>query len=487
MARGGLTDSIGFMEGREASFLRARLEDLIGPERVLAEPAILIHGSRAPLEVRPADERQVADVLRLAADEGLGVCIAGGGTKLGWGGRPVRFDLLLSTHDLRSVCEVDADDLTVAVSAGVPVAEAEAQAREAGRILPLDGGRPENATIGGVVATGDQGARGAGYGAVRDLVLGVKATLADGSSVRFGGRTMKNVAGYDMTKLFVGSFGILGVVTEVNFRLLPRFDSQALLLLPLRSLAEGQQISAQILASHLQPLALEAVSPALMQAMALAEPEPPTEGPEFLLSFRESADEDGVHLLAAFAGHRAAVERSVREVRGCRAVRQMDVLWDGEASSALDTLRRYTATTHDGTGGLVVKARGSVPIASAWKVAEAARHLTMEAELILAYRINAARGLLDLWAGVGGGPEGAKSPATAPTAASNELTDWAAGVRQACSAAGGQLSITDGLAHLRPSLEAWDEVGSCIGLVKGIKERFDRHLVLNPGRFLGGI
>ena len=134
--------------------------------------------------------------------------------------------MLLQHGGLPAAADVDADNLTLTGSAGTTVAEARAAAdARQGRMLPLDPGHPARATIGGVVATGDQGARGAGYGGVRDVVLGLRATLADGSAVKFGGRTMKNVTGYDMTKLFVGSFGVLGVITEVTFRLLPRNDS----------------------------------------------------------------------------------------------------------------------------------------------------------------------------------------------------------------------------------------------------------------------
>ena len=98
---------------------------------------------------------------------------------------------------------------------------------------------PARATVGGAIATGDQGPRGAAYGSVRDVVLGLRATLADGTAVKFGGRTMKNVAGYDMTKLFVGSFGCLGVITEITFRLLPRPAVEAVVLLPLRVARRG--------------------------------------------------------------------------------------------------------------------------------------------------------------------------------------------------------------------------------------------------------
>ncbi|MCE5255035.1 MAG: FAD-binding oxidoreductase, partial [Actinomycetia bacterium] len=332
----------------DVAALAGRLRDLVGGDRVVAEPEVSIHGRTAHLGVRPADERHLAAALALADAERLGVCVVGGGTKLGWGDPPDRFDLLVHTGDLRSTCVIDADDLTARVAAGVTVAEAQARARAAGRVLPLDAGLPGSATVGGVVATGDQGARGAGYGAVRDLVLGLRATLADGTSVKFGGLTMKNVAGYDMSKLFVGSFGVLGVITEVNLRLLPRAEAQALLVLPLESLAQGGEIAARILDSYLQPLVLEALSPQVVSAIAQAVT---TAGSALGLG-----SGGGPILLAGFAGHQAAVDRSVAEVRSISEVQaglgagDVAVLRDDQAEAVLEALTACTAATGSGPG-----------------------------------------------------------------------------------------------------------------------------------------
>ena len=264
---------------------------------------------------RPADEAQLGEILAQANSDGTACRIAGGSTKLEWG-NPGRFDLLLSTAGLHGCTDVDADNLTLSAAAGTTVAEARAQADAVNRILPLDPGHPGRATIGGVAATGDQGARAAGYGGLRDVVLGIRATLADGSAVKFGGRTMKNVTGYDMTKLFVGSFGVLGVITEVTFRLLPRYDTQALVVLPLPSLEEAKASVARVLASYLQPLALEVVSAdALPPTLPAAPPSCPA-GRGAAAPATAGAPAAGARplLLAGFGGHRAAVDRSIREV-----------------------------------------------------------------------------------------------------------------------------------------------------------------------------
>jgi glycolate oxidase FAD binding subunit len=452
--------------------LAERLVAIMGTERVEALPATVIHGMGAVLEVRPADEQQLAAVLALAGRERLGVCVAGGGTKLAWGDRPAHFDLLVRTTGLPARCDVDADDLTLTVAAGVSVAEARAQALALRRVLPLDAGVPSEATVGGVAATGDQGARGAAYGAVRDVVLGLRATLADGTAVRFGGRTMKNVAGYDMTKLFVGSFGALGVITEVTFRLLPLPDSQALTILPLGSLDEGRAVAARILDSCLQPLVLEAVSPGLADWAGLSPtPVSPSAGV----------------LLAAFGGHGSAVERSVCEVSALAGGTKPTILGGAEAEEALERLTGFSAVATaagggtSGPEGASLKARGSVPLSAAWGLVETALSMADSKGLGLAYRMGVARGIVDLWVGArpGGRPNGASH--------AESLAAWTAGVRQAAVAAGGQLTVTGGLESLPPGYSVWGEPGASVAIMKRIKERLDPNGTLNPGRSVGGI
>jgi glycolate oxidase FAD binding subunit len=161
-----------------------------------------------------------AEAVALTLREGGPVRIRGAGTKLGWG-RPVEVAGELSTEPLSEIVEHNEGDLTAILQAGVPLAAAQERFAAAGQMLALDPPGAE-ATIGGVIATGDSGPLRQRYGAPRDLVLGVQLALPDGSVARAGSKVIKNVAGYDLAKLSSGAFGTLGVICEVSVRLHPR-------------------------------------------------------------------------------------------------------------------------------------------------------------------------------------------------------------------------------------------------------------------------
>jgi glycolate oxidase FAD binding subunit len=171
--------------------------------------------------LRIASEQDIA--AELAA--GGPVRIAGAGSKLGWG-PPVAAERKLSTAGLDRIVEHNAGDLTAVLEAGAPLAAAQEAFASEGQMLALD--PPDRgATIGGVVASADSGPLRSRFGGPRDLVLGLRAALPDGSLIKSGGKVIKNVAGYDLGKLMTGAFGTLGVIVEVSVRLHPRPERTA--------------------------------------------------------------------------------------------------------------------------------------------------------------------------------------------------------------------------------------------------------------------
>jgi glycolate oxidase FAD binding subunit len=174
--------------------------------------------------VQPDSAQTTAAVLAQAAGEGRSVRILGGGTKQGWGNPVPEAAVILQTASLHRIIEHNVGDLTATVEAGMPLAVAQAKFAAEGQMLALDPplGADRKATVGGVFATADSGPFRHRYGGPRDLIIGITVALSDGTVARAGGKVIKNVAGYDLAKLFTGSLGTLGAIVSVNVRLHPR-------------------------------------------------------------------------------------------------------------------------------------------------------------------------------------------------------------------------------------------------------------------------
>ena len=179
-----------------------------------------VDGVAAQLVAYPRSATEVAAALAVAASHGLAVVARGAGTKLDWGYPPERVGLVLDLSHMSGVVEHTSDDLVVRVKAGTPLADLAERLSGAGQRLAIDEVVP-GSTAGGAVATGACGPLRHAYGAVRDRLLGVTVVRPDGVIARAGSKVVKNVAGYDLAKLFTGSYGTLGVMTELIFKLAP--------------------------------------------------------------------------------------------------------------------------------------------------------------------------------------------------------------------------------------------------------------------------
>jgi glycolate dehydrogenase FAD-binding subunit len=222
----------------------------------VAETTEDVAGVPAGLIATPASTEEAAEVLREAAGRDLAVVIRGGGTKIGWGMPPERLDLILDTSRLTGIVEHAAGDLITVVRSGTTMAElAEGLP---GQQLALDAPLP-GATVGGTVAANTSGPRRMLYGTARDLLIGITVVRPDGKVARAGGKVVKNVAGYDLGKLFTGSYGTLGLITECAFRLHPRPAAQAYVRAPVTD--AGRAVAA-VLAGQVVPSALEVDVPA---------------------------------------------------------------------------------------------------------------------------------------------------------------------------------------------------------------------------------
>jgi glycolate oxidase FAD binding subunit len=262
----------------------------------------------------PLTPEELADTLRRFALHDRTMVLEGNGSKRLMGG-PIEFaDETISTAGLRAVRQYEPNDLTISVEAGLPWADFTALLAEHRQMVPLDPPGAGTATVGGVIATNSSGPRRRLYGTARDLVIGMTFATLEGKLVDSGGMVVKNVAGLDMAKLMIGSFGTLGAIASVNFKLVPVPESERSFLIALPDLDAATAARNRILASALQPAALDLLSPAAGETLGNA---------AWLLAVRAG-------------GNAAAVDRYERELAAM-----------GEAL-AFDDARQQTLWTHIG-------------------------------------------------------------------------------------------------------------------------------------------
>jgi glycolate oxidase FAD binding subunit len=207
--------------------------------------------------VEPQSQEEAAEILRSAHEDGAAVIPRGGGTKSDWGNPPARTDVMLSTAHLNHVIEHAWADLTVTVEAGCTIAELQRTLAQRGQRLAVDPLWPEKATVGGVLSANDTGVLRLRYGGLRDLIIGVTLALADGTLAKSGGKVVKNVAGYDLSKLVTGAFGTLGVITSATFRLHPLPKHTYTVTAAVPHLGDMQQLLGKILDAQLVPAAVQ--------------------------------------------------------------------------------------------------------------------------------------------------------------------------------------------------------------------------------------
>ena len=245
--------------------------------------------------VAPASYEQAAAVTRYAHAEGLAVIPWGGGAHIHVGNVPARYDIALSLSRLNAVVEHEPADLTTTVQAGMTLSELQGRLGGAGQLLPLDPPGGERATIGGILAANASGPWRHAFGSARDMTIGLRVVTAEGRITRAGGRVVKNVAGYDLCKLYIGSLGTLGVIVEATFKLAP--------------LPREQRAAVAIFATAADACAFAAALP--RRGLSVR-------GVTLVRDSRQWA------LALDIAGTPAAVERSRREIAGLAQVADVD-------------------------------------------------------------------------------------------------------------------------------------------------------------------
>ncbi len=380
--------------------------------------------------VRPADTAQVAEVLRAADAHGLTVVPRGRGTKLSWGTPPASADVLLDVSNLDQVLDHQAGDLIVAAQAGARLSDVQAVVGEAGQRLALDETVP-GSSIGGTLAANTSGARRVATGSARDLLIGITVVRADGVVAKAGGRVVKNVAGYDLGKLLIGSAGTLAVITDATFRLHPVPVTHRWVTAAASDPAQAQQLVQAVLHAQAVPAAIE-VDWADGHGMV-----------SVLLEGRE----EGV------AGRTA----TVRRLLGDTATETTDAPADG--------------ATYPWEPGVSGDERATA-IKLTFALSGLAAVLSAADESSASLRGSAGAGVA--YAAIAPG-----TPVDAVAAAVDRL-------RRACTTHGGSAVVVDAPAEVKAGVDVWGPIPA-LDLMHRVKDQFDPDHRLAPGRFVGGI
>ncbi len=392
--------------------------------------------------VYPHNQAELAGVMACAHQNKWRVLPCGSGSKLGWGFPASDVQLVVSTERLNEVVQHAVGDLTVTVESGTKFADVQNTLATVGQFLALDPTAPATATMGGIVATSDTGSLRQRYGGVRDQLLGITFVRADGQIAKAGGRVVKNVAGYDLMKLFTGSFGTLGIISQVTFRVYPLPKASQTVVLAGEANAMAQATNT-LRASALTPTAVDLLSAHLVTSLGIGQ------GWGLIVRFQslpESVKEQSNRLLAV--GQQLGLEGVVRSGSDEAELWQnLRVKMDASIAEPVVTCKI-----------------GVLPNAAIATLTELDRVMPGQ-----------GMGLIHAGSGLG--------MLRFDSADVKMLLQ----MRSVCEAGGGFLTVLEAPIALKQSVDVWGYSGNAVEIMRRIKQQFDPEGILSPGRFVGGI
>jgi len=407
----------------------------------------------------PITPEEAARALAVADRLGLKVSPRGAGTKIGLGNPPRGCDIIVSTERLAEVVDYAPANLTVTVQAGVRLATVQSQLGNSRQFLPIDPPFADRATIGGVLATNANGPRRLGYGSVRDLVIGTRSATASGKVVKSGGRVVKNVAGYDLNKLYVGSLGTLVLLVEASFKVAPLPTEQTTVVGHFANLAGAAEASRTILHSPLLPSALDLLNSNAVKRLGA----PALASAGFILAALGTAPG------GALGRQGDDFARIFREA----GATNVTVLSDSD-----EFWNRVSESSGDGIASGTLSMRISVPLADVATAIGAIQGADKKIGASAAVTARAGTGVIFAdWNDLSGVLNGQSS------LVANVLTE----VRASVQKLGGALVVESCPRELKERLDIWGDVGPAIGVMRRLKAALDPNGTLNPGRFVGGI
>ncbi len=412
----------------------------------------IIDGQAPETVVYPASVDEVSRLLKEANEHDRAISPVGHGAFLHVGGVPKRYQQALCTTELSTVVNYQPTDMTITVGAGLDLAQLQAILGENGQWLPLDPPCPERATVGGVIAANLNGPARFSQGTVRDFLIGIKVVRADGTLIKGGGQVVKNVAGYDLPKLYCGSFGTLGVIVEATFMIRPRPEAQTTFALTFSSAEKAGEAALKLTSSDMQPFFLELAN-------------------FFPLSPSRDQRGDAYCLFVGFAGMQEEIDdqRShLRDILGDDAG-GIEELGVDEAQTLAQALRDFPVS-----GPATLRCKVSL---QPTQLATFCVDLEAEAQRRHApVRLLARAGNGILYTAFEG--------EAVPDDQMLSLVDW---IRVHATGNNGFAVVEEIPPALKERANVWGTVGKAFPLMQRLKETLDPNGILNPGRFVGGI
>lgn len=430
--------------------------NLILPDSQMKEGENHPLGNNGQVTVYPTCEEEIATVLKYANTNDKKIIVEGGGTKRGFGGQTEFADILLSLANYKGIVEHAVGDMTLTVKSGTQFKVLQEYLAQFKQMISLDPAWPEYATIGGIIATNESGVKRLGYGSARDVVIGLRMVYPDGTIIRSGGKVVKNVAGYDMNKLFVGSMGTLGVVSEVTLKLrpLPKYESVVLLSFPTGNLDELRSFAVTLLNSMMEPVSLELLSPSLSKNIT---------------------GQNLYTLAISFEDVESAVRYQEEFVKSIRTPdTKITIFSHEEAQKFWNTF--YTINPNGAVAPVPLKETEAalkigVVNLDVLKVIKESQLLQDANNLVIEAHGSLGHGLCQVIL---------KGASEDVISAIHQLRDFVAQL-------GGYTIVKHLPFSLRQKINVWGEKPSYFFLIEGIKAKIDPNRVLNHNRFVGGI
>ena len=451
----------------------SKLEAVVGIEHFSAEweevAQFDVDGESPTALVSPGSADELAEVVRIAADERLALLAVGNRTKLDFGGIPDRYDVAVLTTRLSRVLSYDPGDLTLSIEAGVRLSDLQMQLAEQKQFLPLDPPFAPAGTIGGILAANSTGPLRHGYGTARDFLLGMEFVQGDGARTKSGSRVVKSVAGYDLHKVMIGSLGTLGIISSANFRTFPLPPASITLIATFHEAAPALQLRQRIVESPLQPRALEVSSPRMTRLFNVPD--------EIGAGLKEFPEGRWAVLMAA-AGHAEVVARHAGDFRDMATVGGALTVINQQGPEETAFWRRVTngpyemATLSEADTVMKVTALPS----NLHNVLEAARVAADQNEMAVAM-LARSNGVVYI----------TLTPDENDDKTVGQLTRACQSIFEAAQTAGGHGIIERCPTELKRSISIWGSPREDQPLMQTVKSTLDPRNVFAPGRYIGGI